>query len=127
MASGIFAGLFYFLAGMGVRERSRVAGAAAFFAYLLGGLVGLRDAGSVFNITKIIILALLLANIRANWLSASWENDSEFDPRPTRRTENIREKLVNQLPAFLWPKLKLVFYGLACIEMLALLLMLLAP
>jgi hypothetical protein len=126
IVSGIFEGLFFFLAGVGVRERSRVAGFAAFFAYLLGLLVGFRS-GNVFNIVKFIILVLLLANIRANWLSARWAKDSECQPYPNRLTKTIRDKLVNQLPAFLWPKLRFIFYALACIEILGLLLLLLAP
>jgi hypothetical protein len=42
----LFESLFFFLAGVGVRQRSRVAGIAAFSAYLLSALVVQRYTGT---------------------------------------------------------------------------------
>src|SRR3954447_9716094 len=64
--------LFFFLAGVGVRERNQTAGIAAFSAYLLSAVVMQRYTGQGFGTVRIVFLALLLANIRGNWLAARW-------------------------------------------------------
>ena len=63
-AMGTFEGTFFFLAGVGVRQRSRVAALAAFSTYLLSALVLQRYTGNGFGVVRIIFLALLFANIR---------------------------------------------------------------
>ncbi len=126
--SGLFEGAFYFLAGIGVRERSRTAGIASFAAYLLGALVLQRYTGNGFSIVRIIFLVLLFANIRGNLLSARWADDPQNDLTPSMRlNETLADKLVDQMPAFLWPKTRFVFYVLACLEILLLLVSLFAP
>ncbi len=122
----LFESAFFFFAGLGVRERSRVAGIAAFCAYLLSALVLQRYTGNGFGIVRIIFLALLFANIRGNWLSARWDKDAQ-EMKPIRLNQTIGDKLSDQLPAFLWPKVRFVFYVLAGIEITLLLLSLFAP
>src|SRR5215813_6725365 len=63
----LFEGVYLFLAGIGVRQRSRTAAICAFSSYLLSALVMQRYTGNGFGIIRIIFLALLLANIRGNW------------------------------------------------------------
>lgn len=123
---GIFEGAFFFLAGVGVRQRSRIAAVTAFAAYLLGGLALQRYTGNGFGVARIIFLALLFANIRGNWLSARWEGQSSTIPS-TRLNQTLGDKLSDQLPAFLWPKGQFVFYVLALVEIGLLLLSLFAP
>jgi hypothetical protein len=125
--TGGFEGLFFFLAGVGVRERSRAAAIAAFSAYLLSAIVLQHDTGSGFGIVRIIFLALLFANIRGNWLAARWEKDNQADIAPIRQNETIGDKLADRLPTFLWPKARFVFYVLAGLEIALLLLALLGP
>ncbi len=110
--AGIFDGLFFFLAGVGVRERDRFAGIAAFSVYFLSGFL----LGNGFSVVRIIFLALLLANVRGNWLAARWRPDPENDPSPVRLNDTLTDKLTNTMPALLWPKARYVFYVLACIE-----------
>jgi hypothetical protein len=124
--SGAFEGTFFFLAGLGVRQRSRVAAVTAFSAYLLSALVLQRYTGSGFGMVRIIFLALLFANIRGNWLSSRWAQDQQPDP-PPRLNQTIGDKLSDQLPRFLWPKIRIVFYVLAGIEITLLLVSLFAP
>ena len=123
---GIFEGAFYFLAGLGVRQRSRVAAIAAFSAYLLGALVLQRYSGNGFGILRIIFFALLFANIRGNWLSAQWAQDQLAIP-PLRMNQTLGDKLSDQLPMVVWPKIQVVFYLFAAIEIGLLLLSLFAP
>jgi len=125
--TGAFESLFFFLAGVGVRERSRVAAITAFLTYLLSGIVLQRYTGAGFGIVRIIFLALLFANIRGNWLSARWEKDNQVDIAPIRQNETIGDKLADQLPTLLWPKARFVFYVLAGLEIVLLLLALLGP
>src|ERR1035441_7627575 len=62
--------LFYYLGGMGVRQRSRVAAVSIFAAYSLAGVVLARYSAGSFGIGRILFMALLLANVRAVWLAA---------------------------------------------------------
>lgn len=113
--------LFFFLAGVGVRMRSRNAAILAFAVYLLGGVALQLKGSQGFNVIRIIFLALLLANIRGIWLSATWPQ-SVMEPPPVRLNETWRDKLSDQLPQVLWPKMRWLFYGLAALEVLGLIL-----
>jgi hypothetical protein len=124
---GLFEGGFYFLAGIGVRQRSRVAAVTVFSSYLLSALVLQRNTGNGFGIVTIIFLALLLANVRGNWLSASWVPDPDSTAYPERLNQTLGDKLSDQLPMFLWPKGRFVFYVLAAVQTVLSLLALFAP
>ncbi len=121
--TGAYAGLvdavFYLLAAVGVRERSRAAAMAAFGIYVLGALVQLRIAGR-FSILSVIFMALLFANIRGNWLSSKW-TATQDDAAPTRMNQTVLDKLVDQFPIVVWPATKYIFYVLAVLEAAALL------
>jgi hypothetical protein len=124
--AGLFEGAFFFLAGLGVRERSRVAGIAAFSAYFLSALVLQRYTGNGFGVVRLIFLALLFANIRGNWLSARWGQDQD-EMGQIRLNQTLGDKLSDQLPRFLWPKARYVFYVLAGLEIMLLLVSLFVP
>jgi len=124
---GLFGGAFYFLAGVGVRQRSRAAAVSAFSAYLLSVLVTQRYTGNGFGVVQIIFLALLLSNIRGNWLSARWASEQESFGPSMRLNETLGDKLSDQLPTWLWPKARIVFYLIATIQIGLLLLSLFAP
>ncbi len=126
LLAGIFEGAFFFLAGTGVRERSRVAGITAFAAYLLSGLVLQRYTGNGFGVIRIIFLALLFANVRGNWLAAGWAKDPE-EVIPIRLNQTFGDKLSDQLPAWLWPKARYLFYVLGGLEIAFLLVSLFVP
>jgi hypothetical protein len=121
----IFESLFFFLAGVGVRSRSRFAAVVVFSAYLLSTLVLQRITGNGFGILRIVFLALLLANIRSTWLSAMWRHATEPPPLPLGKT--ILDKLSDRLPLYLWPKTKWVLYVLAVLENAALVIALFQP
>ncbi|WP_321473717.1 hypothetical protein [uncultured Paludibaculum sp.] len=125
--AGIFEGLFYFLAALGVRQRSRFAAIAAFSGYLLSGLVLQRYTGNGFGVVRIIFLALLFANIRGNWLSARWATEEQLEFPPMRLNQTLADKLADQLPTWLWPKVRVVFYVISAPELAFLLLSLFAP
>src|SRR5271169_2999313 len=84
--AGAFESAFFFLAGLGVRQRSRVAAVCVFTAYLLSSFIG------GFGVVRIIFLALLLANVRGVWLSYRWER-SATEPPPARLAQTLADKL----------------------------------
>ena len=113
--------MFYYLAGVGVRERSRTAAVAAFLTYLLSGVLLQFNMGAGGGVVRIIFLALLFANVRGNWLSARWEKDSQEPVASMRLSETLADKFADQLPPLLWPKGRFIFYGLAVLEIAGLL------
>jgi hypothetical protein len=124
---GLFEGAFFFLAGVGVRQRNRTAGLAALTAYLLRVLNMIRYSHRAPGFLDFVILALLFANLRGNWLSARWAKEQGGLEPPLRLNQTIGDKLSDQLPRVLWPKARFVFYALAGLEIALLLLALFAP
>jgi hypothetical protein len=125
--SGIFEFIFFFLGGIGIRERSRFAAFSVFAAYLLSTLVLQRYTGQGFGVIRMIFLALLLANIRGMLISARWPKTDSLDARALRLNETLGDKLSDTLPSFLWPKTRLILYLFAAIEIVLLLIASFAP
>jgi hypothetical protein len=105
--------IFFVLAAMGVRERIRVAAVAAFVTYLFRAFVITHLGGAGFGFTRIFFLALLFANIRGSWLCERWPRN----PSPLRLSRTFAEKLSDQLPRWLWPKARVLFYVFATAEL----------
>jgi hypothetical protein len=102
--AGVFVFLFYYLGGIGVREHSRYAAAVVFILYL-GDMV-LSGPGAL----KVLVAALLLSNLRATWIASHWKPDSEEAIAPPRFGDTWTDKFVDQLPMWLWPKLRIPYY-----------------
>lgn len=96
-------GLFFYLGGVGVRERSRYAAAVLVGVYLLNVLMSPGILG-------IIICGLLISNLRATWIASGWKPESEEAALPPRMNETWSDKLVDQFPMWLWPKIRIVYY-----------------
>jgi len=112
--TGTFVLLFYYLGGVGVRERSRYAAGCVSVAYLAEILV------SGPSIVRIVLAALLLSNFRATWIAARWKPDSEEAAPVPRWSETWTDKFADKLPPFLWPKVRILYYILsACYLILA--------
>ncbi len=112
---GLFEAGFYYLAAMGVRERSRSAGIAAFLSYFLAPFVMYRFGQNGFGILRIFFLALLLANVRGNLQAAMWKDDPD-EGTPERLNDTFGDKLADQMPRVVWPKGKYVFFVVGPIE-----------
>jgi hypothetical protein len=95
--------LFYYVGGVGVRERSRYAALVIFVMYLLDTLL-------MPGVLRIILCALLLSNLRATWIAASWRPESEEATLPPRFNETLAHKLADQLPPWLWPKVRIPYF-----------------
>jgi len=115
--SGIVTAIVFFIGGMGVREASWPAAAMVFAIYLTGILFSLAS-GQPPNVLTIIAAAVLLSNVRAAFLASEWRPLQEGEDRPTRFSETISDKLVDQLPQKAWPVLKVFFFSLASLLLL---------
>ena len=101
--SAFFTFILFYLGGIGVRERSRFASVIVFIMYALN----IAFSPSVINI---ILSAVLLSNVRATWIAAGWKPETEEAILPPRLNETWPDKLADQLPAWLWPKVRIPYY-----------------
>ena len=100
---GLLVFLVFYLGGVGVRERSRYAAGCVFVLYVMDMFV------SRAGIVKVILAALLLANFRATWIASHWRPDSpEATPAP-RWSESWSDRFADQLPMWLWPKVRVLY------------------
>jgi hypothetical protein len=104
---GAFVFLVFYLGGVGVRERSRYAAGCVLVSYVMDMLV------SGPSIVKVLFAALLLANFRAIWIASHWRPDSEEAAPAPRWSENWSDKFADQLPMWLWPRIRVPYYFLS--------------
>ena len=103
--------LFYYLGGVGVRERSRYAAAVVLLMYLVDTFF------TGLGVVRILIGALLVSNMRATWIAAQWKPDSEEAALPPRLGDTMSDKFADRLPQWLWPKVRIPYYVLSIIFM----------
>lgn len=96
--------LYFYLGGVGVRERSFFAAAMVFLLYALETFLG------NIGVVRILLTALLFSNMRATWLASQWKPGSDEAAMPPRFNDTLMDKLADQLPLILWPKLRWVYY-----------------
>jgi hypothetical protein len=108
--------LFFYIGGVGVREGSRFAAVIVFVVYVLDTLT---SGGSLI---KLAISAVLLSNLRATWIAARWVPEAEESALPPRRSATLGDKFVDQVPRWLWPKIRIPYYLLSAFVSLLVLL-----
>ena len=104
---GAFVFLVFYLGGVGVRERSRYAAGCVLISYVMDMLV------SGPSIVRVLFVALLLANFRAIWIASHWRPGSDEGVPAPRWSENWSDKFADQLPMWLWPKIRVSYYFLS--------------
>lgn len=107
---GLVIFLFYYLGGIGVRERSRYAAAVVFGMYFVDTLLSFRYLSPAGMVVRVLLSALLLSNVRATWIASSWVKGSEEAVLPPRLNETIFDKLADTLPQWLWPRARILYY-----------------
>jgi uncharacterized membrane protein HdeD (DUF308 family) len=95
--------LFYYLGGIGVRERSRYAAVVVFLMYLLDTLLSP-------GVIRVLLAALLLSNLRATWIASGWKPGSEQSILPPRLNETWADKFADTFPAWIWPKIQILYF-----------------
>jgi hypothetical protein len=121
--TGLVVFLLFYLGGVGVREHNPFAAAMMLAYYVVDFLssflfVFLNSPG--IGVVKIIVIALLLSNLRATWIAGNWKPESEEAALPPRMGETFFDKFVDKWPAFIWPKVKVLYYifSVACLALL---------
>jgi hypothetical protein len=101
---GVLIFLLFHFGGVGVREHNPFAAAMVLICFALDTVT----AG--VGVVRIIVAALLLSNRRATWIADHWKPESEEAALPPRLGETFSDNLADKWPAFLWPKIKWVYY-----------------
>jgi hypothetical protein len=101
---GVLVFFVYFLGGVGVREHSLYTAAVIFLMYAADSIA----AGP--SVVRILLAAVLLSNLRATWIASHWSPNSDEASLPPRFSETWSDKLVDQLPMWLWPKIRIPYY-----------------
>lgn len=102
---GILVFLVFHLGGVGVREHNPFAAAVTLSYYVLDFF-----ASPGVSILRILFTALLLSNLRATWIADHWRPESEQAALPPRLADTFFDKLADKWPAFIWPKVKVLYY-----------------
>lgn len=104
--------LFHF-GGIGVREHNPFAAGVMLAYYVidfLGSVIFVFANSPGIGVVKVIIMALLVSNLRATWIAAGWKPDSEEAALPPRMGDTVADKFTDKWPAFIWPKVKVLYY-----------------
>jgi len=111
--NGFLIFLLFHLGGVGVREHNPFAAAVLLVYYavdLLAVVLYMLLNSPGFLVVRIIIMALLISNLRATWIAGNWKPESEEAALPPRLGDTFGDKLADRWPAFIWPKIKIVYY-----------------
>jgi hypothetical protein len=111
--TGLLILLLFHFGGIGVREHNPFA-AGIMLAYyavdFLSSVVFIFANTPGIGVVKIIVMALLLSNLRATWIASGWKADSEEAALPPRMGDTFADKFSDKWPAFIWPKVKILYY-----------------
>lgn len=103
--------MFYYFGAVGVRERSRYAAVVVAVMCLLETLFMAVQLMLTFGFfVRIFLTVLLFANVRAIWIASSWSPASEEAIVPPRLGDTWSDQLADQLPMWLWPRMKILYY-----------------
>ncbi len=111
--SGILTFFVFYLGGVGVREHNPFAAAITLSCYVIdfaASAIFLTTNSPGIAVVKIIVIALLLSNLRATWIAGNWKPGSDEAALPPRFAETFFDKLADKWPAFIWPKVKVLYY-----------------
>src|SRR3984957_3990332 len=111
--TGLLVFLLFHLGGVGVREHNPFAAAVMLVYYMvdfLASFIFLSMNSPGGGVVKVIIIGLLLSNLRATWIAGNWKPESEEAALPPRFGETFFDKLADRWPAFIWPKVKVLYY-----------------
>jgi len=111
--TGLLVFLLFHLGGVGVREHNPFAAAIILVYYVVDFLASaflLFVNSPGIGILRIIITALLLSNLRATWIAGKWKPESEEAALPPRMAETFADQFSDIWPAFIWPKVKVLYY-----------------
>ena len=110
--TGVLLFLLFHIGAVGVREHNPFAAAILLVYYVVdyvASFLFLINSPGI-GVVRTIIVALLVSNLRATWIAAGWKPESEEAALPPRFAETFADKLADKWPAFIWPKVKVLYY-----------------
>jgi len=110
---GLLAAAVFFLGGVGVREHSIGAASVIALVYLFSMFAGMLVLRRPPGLLDLFAMLLLASNVRGTWIASKWSRVLPPEEQPLRFNESWRDKLVDQMPAKVWPKAKIIFFILA--------------
>ncbi|HYM79682.1 MAG TPA: hypothetical protein VE377_27155 [Candidatus Dormibacteraeota bacterium] len=121
--TGVVVVLLFHFGGVGVREHNPFAAGIMLAYYVvefLSSVIFVFANTPGIGVVKIIIMALLLSNLRATWIAAGWNPNSEEAALPPRLGDTLTDKFTDKWPAFIWPKVKVLYYifSFACLVLI---------
>jgi hypothetical protein len=117
---GLLIFAFYWLGGMGVREHSVSAAVIVAFGYI-AGLIFAIATRHLPGLLDIGITVILLGNIRGTYVASSWKAKGDPEAFPDRMNITFFDRLVDQLPAKVWPRGRYAFFSVSLVYGLLLL------
>jgi hypothetical protein len=109
--AGFFTLLYFYLGGVGVREKDIFAAIVVFIMYLAETILA---PGTV----KFFGCVLLLSNVRATFIASFWDPGLAEAEAPVRFDETWGDKLADKWPAWMWPRIKYGYYVFASLFLL---------
>jgi hypothetical protein len=103
---------FYGLGGIGVREHSQIAAVLVAVTFCITAAAGML-VGHSPSLIGIVAAGLLIANVRGTRIANKWARAGGPEARPQRQSGNIWQGLSDQMPATVWPRMKILFFILA--------------
>lgn len=115
--AGIFFASVYALGGIGVREHdvpAAIGVSLVYFVQVIGVVIMMRRPPGLLDL---FIVVLLMANIRGCWIASRWVKAGDPDLISSRMNATLRDKFVDQMPAKVWPRVRVVFYIIATLAL----------
>jgi hypothetical protein len=100
---GIFLLLYFYMGGVGVREHNLYAAIVVFIMYLANTL-------AAPGVLSVFLTIVLLSNMRATFIASFWEPEKVEAEMPIRLNETWGDKFADKWPAWLWPKIQILYY-----------------
>jgi hypothetical protein len=119
LGSSVLYAIFFYVGGIGVRERNRFAAAIVFAVYAMdtaGSL--LTTSVSAGMLIKLAFTLVLFSNLRATWIGARWVPGTDEAALPPRRSVTLGDKFVDQWPQWVWPGIRLPYYVFSALILL---------
>jgi len=102
--TGLLVFVLFHFGGIGVREHNPFAAAMMLIYFAIDSM------GSGISVVRIIVAALLVSNLRATWIAGGWKTNSEDAALPPGFGDTFFDRFADKWPAFIWPKLNVVYY-----------------
>lgn len=107
LLGGLVDNIFFAMAGLGIRQLSRLAAVAAFVLFLVERAAALvMGRVGVFGVVGLLIAAVLLNAVRAVYAARELPPDGDMSRPPVAPDWMI---WLETLPPLLWPKLQVAF------------------